>query len=37
MASPKRGEIWWVDLEPAKGDEINKTRPAIVLSELARP
>jgi len=32
MASPKGVEIWGVDLEPAKGDEINKRRPAIVLS-----
>jgi mRNA interferase MazF len=32
MTRPKRGDVWWVDLEPTKGDEINKTRPAVVLS-----
>lgn len=29
---PKRGEVWWVDLDPTKGSEIQKTRPVIVLS-----
>ncbi|MHC4714652.1 MAG: type II toxin-antitoxin system PemK/MazF family toxin [Planctomycetota bacterium] len=29
---PRRGEIWWVDLEPAKGSEMKKTRPAVVVS-----
>ena len=28
----RRGEIWWVDLDPARGSEIRKTRPAIVLT-----
>lgn len=32
MTRPMRGEVWWVDLEPATGDEINKTRPTVVLS-----
>lgn len=32
MNSPKRGEIWWVDLEPTRGQEINKKRPVVVLS-----
>ena len=27
-----RGEVWWVDLDPARGGEIRKTRPAIVLT-----
>jgi mRNA interferase MazF len=27
-----RGEIWWVDLNPTKGSEINKKRPAVILS-----
>lgn len=27
----KRGEVWWVDFEPAKGVEIRKTRPAVIL------
>jgi len=28
----RRGEVWWVDFEPAVGGEIRKTRPAIVVS-----
>jgi mRNA interferase MazF len=32
MSRPRRGEVWWVDLEPTKGDEIDKIRPAVVLS-----
>jgi mRNA interferase MazF len=28
----KRGEIWWVDFEPALGGEIRKKRPAIIVS-----
>jgi mRNA interferase MazF len=32
MAEPKRGEIWLVDLNPTRGQEIRKTRPAIVIS-----
>src|ERR1700727_2676028 len=27
-----RGEIWWVDLDPTRGSEINKKRPCVVLS-----
>ena len=30
--NPLRGEIWWVDLNPTRGSEINKKRPCIVLS-----
>ena len=29
---PRRGEIWFADLEPARGQEMNKTRPVVVLS-----
>lgn len=29
---PKQGEIWRVQFDPTKGDEIKKTRPAIVIS-----
>jgi mRNA interferase MazF len=32
MPNPKRGEIWLVDLSPAVGQEIQKTRPVIVIS-----
>jgi mRNA interferase MazF len=29
---PRRGEVWWVALDPTLGSEIQKTRPAVVLS-----
>ncbi len=29
---PKRGEVWSVEFDPARGAEITKTRPAVVLS-----
>jgi mRNA interferase MazF len=29
---PRRGEIWWVNLDPSVGSEINKTRPCVVIS-----
>ncbi len=29
---PKRGDIFWVKLDPTFGSEINKTRPAVVVS-----
>jgi mRNA interferase MazF len=28
---PRRGEIWWVALDPTLGSEIAKTRPCVVL------
>jgi len=28
----KRGEIWWIDLDPTRGSEIKKTRPAVILT-----
>lgn len=28
----RRGEVYWVDLEPARGHEANKTRPAVIVS-----
>jgi len=28
----KRGEVWRVDFEPATGSEIQKTRPAVIIS-----
>ncbi|MGD0259186.1 MAG: type II toxin-antitoxin system PemK/MazF family toxin [Verrucomicrobiota bacterium] len=30
--NPKRGEIWWVNLDPAKGREIKKHRPCVIVS-----
>ena len=32
MDFPKRGEVWFVSLEPVVGHEIGKTRPALVIS-----
>jgi mRNA interferase MazF len=29
-APVRRGEIWWVDLDPTRGGEIRKTRPGAV-------
>lgn len=26
-----RGDVYWVDLEPTKGSEINKVRPCVVV------
>ncbi|WP_322759374.1 type II toxin-antitoxin system PemK/MazF family toxin [Frankia sp. Cr2] len=28
----RRGDIYWVDLEPVRGSEANKTRPAVIVS-----
>ncbi|MBP9060829.1 MAG: type II toxin-antitoxin system PemK/MazF family toxin [Rhodoferax sp.] len=27
-----RGEVWWVEFDPAVGTEIHKTRPAVIIS-----
>jgi len=32
MTSPKRGEIWVVEFDPSVGTEIQKTRPALIIS-----
>lgn len=32
LPSVQRGEVWWVDLDPTRGSEIRKTRPAVVLT-----
>lgn len=29
---PKRGEVWWVNFDPAVGGEIRKRRPAVIVS-----
>src|SRR5580692_3074545 len=29
---PRRGEIWWANLDPTVGSEIAKTRPCLVVS-----
>jgi mRNA interferase MazF len=28
----RRGEVWWVDFDPAREGEIRKTRPAVIVS-----
>src|SRR5205809_730294 len=32
MVEPRRGEVWWVRLDPTLGAEIAKTRPCVILS-----
>ncbi len=32
MIDPRRGEIWLVQLDPTRGMEIQKTRPALIVS-----
>jgi mRNA interferase MazF len=29
---PRRGEVWWVSFDPSVGGEIQKTRPALIIS-----
>jgi len=29
---PKRGDVYWVHLDPTDGKEINKTRPCLIIS-----
>jgi mRNA interferase MazF len=31
-AAIRRGDIWWVQLDPTQGSEISKTRPCVVLT-----
>ena len=31
----KRGEVWWVNFDPAVGGEIKKKRPAVIVSNNA--
>lgn len=32
MDKMKRGEVWWVEFDPSVGSEIQKTRPAVIVS-----
>jgi mRNA interferase MazF len=32
VSEPQRGEVWLVELDPTRGMEIQKTRPAVVIS-----
>jgi mRNA interferase MazF len=31
----KRGEVWWVDFDPSIGGEMQKQRPAVIISNNA--
>ena len=33
MSPMKRGEVWWVELDPTRGSEIQKTRPCVVITD----
>lgn len=33
--TPKRGDLVWLEFDPQKGKEIQKTRPALVVSPLS--
>ena len=30
--APRRGDVYWVNLDPVIGTEISKTRPAVIVS-----
>lgn len=32
MSFPRRGEVYWVNLDPTVGTEIATTRPAVIIS-----
>jgi len=32
VLKPKRGSVWFVALDPARGSEVKKLRPAVVVS-----
>ena len=32
MDSMRRGEVWWGAFDPSVGSEIQKTRPAVIVS-----
>jgi len=32
MISPRRGDVYWVNLDPTIGSEIKKRRPCVVIS-----
>ncbi len=33
---PRRGDVYWVNLDPTIGTEVRKTRPAVILSNNAQ-
>jgi len=32
MCAMRRGEVWWVNFDPSVGGEIQKQRPAVIVS-----
>ena len=32
VSYPKRGEIYWINLDPTIGSEIKKVRPCVIIS-----
>jgi len=32
MGMVKRGEVYWVELDPTRGTEIRKTKPCLIIS-----
>jgi mRNA interferase MazF len=32
MSPMKRGEVWWINFDPSVGGEIQKQRPAVIVS-----
>jgi mRNA interferase MazF len=30
--SIRRGDVWWIELDPTRGSEIKKTRPCLVVT-----
>lgn len=32
LPTPKRGEAWWINFDPSVGGEIQKKRPAVIIS-----
>ena len=33
LTNPKRGDIWLVDFDPTRPDEVGKTRPALIIQD----
>jgi len=36
LRKPRRGEVYWVNLDPTVGTEVKKRRPAVILSNNAQ-
>jgi mRNA interferase MazF len=35
MSVMKRGEVWWINVDPSVGGEMKKERPAVIVSNNA--